>query len=61
MHRNCVPFLKIYLCIYRTDMFRLFPSHLQGVVIWYNVREQCVCFQDTVIYVSVLQLQFIRC
>ena len=26
MHCNCVPSVKIYLFIYRTDMFRLFPS-----------------------------------
>ena len=60
MHCNCVPFLKIYLFIYRADMFRLLPSHLQGA--YYMIQQNIVyIFQDIVIYISVLQFEFTVC
>jgi hypothetical protein len=42
MHWNCVCFLKTYLFIYRTDVFWLFPSHLQGACYYGTIEEQCV-------------------
>ena len=55
MHRNCVYFLKIYLCIAPT-CFVYSLAIIRVLVIWYNVREQCAYFQDTVIYMSVIWL-----
>jgi hypothetical protein len=52
-------FLKcIYLFIYRTDMFLLFPSHHQGASCMVQRRNNVCIFQYTIIYISVLQLQF---
>jgi hypothetical protein len=46
-------FLKfIYLFIYRTDMFRLFPSHHQGACYMVQRKNNVYVFQDTVIYIS---------
>ena len=65
MHCICVYFLKvylfIYLFIYHTDMFRLFPSHHQGAYYMVERKNNVYIFQDTFIYVSVLRFQFIMC
>ena len=61
MHWNCVSFLKIYLFIYRTDMFRLFPSHRQSSCYMVQRKNNVYIFQGTVIYISVLQFQFTMC
>ena len=57
MKWNCVSCLKIYLFIYRTHMFRLFPSHHQGACYMVQRKNNVYIFQDTVIYISVLQFQ----
>ena len=55
-------FLKfIYLFIYRTDMFRLFPSHHDGACYTVQRKKNFYIFQDTVIYISVIQFQFTMC
>jgi hypothetical protein len=54
MHRNCAPFLKIYFFIAPTCFGYSFAI-IRVLVTWYNVREQCAYFQDTDIYISVLQ------
>ena len=54
MQCNCVSFLKIYLFIYRRDMFQLFPSHHQGACYMVQQKNNVYIFQDTVIYISVL-------
>ena len=61
MHCNWVYFLKIYLFINRTDMFLLFPSRHQGACYMVQRKNNVYIFQDTVINISVLQLQFITC
>jgi hypothetical protein len=55
MHRNCVFFLKTYLFIASTCFGYSFTI-IRVLVIWYNVREQCTYFQDTIIYIIVLRL-----
>ena len=51
--------LKFIYFIYRTDMFRLFPSHHQGACYMVQLKNNNVhIFQDTVIYISNLQFQF---
>ena len=47
---NCASFLKIYLFIYRTDMFRLFRSHHQGASCMVERKNNVYISQDTVIY-----------
>jgi non-ribosomal peptide synthetase component E (peptide arylation enzyme) len=64
MHWNCVSVLKIYLFIYRTDMFRLFPSHHQGACYMVQRKNNVCIFQDITSYlhyISVLQFQFTMC
>ena len=58
MHHNCISFLKIYFFIYRTDMFRLFPSHHQCACYMVQRKNNVYNLQDTFIYISVLQFQF---
>ena len=53
MHCNCISFLKIYLFIAPT-CFGYSLAIIRVLVIWYNVRQKCAYFQDTVIYISVL-------
>jgi hypothetical protein len=42
-------------------MFRLFPNHHQGACYMVQRKNNVYIFQDTVIYISVLQLQFNIC
>jgi hypothetical protein len=51
----------MYLFNNRTDMFLLFPSRHQGACYMVQQKNSVYIFQDTVIYISVLQLQFIMC
>jgi hypothetical protein len=51
MHWNFMSFLKIYLFIYRTNMFRLFCSHHQGACYMVQWKNNMYIFQDTVIYI----------
>ena len=51
----------MYLFIYRTDMFRLFPSHNQGACYMVQRMKNVYIFQDTVTYVSVLQFKSTMC
>jgi hypothetical protein len=61
MQWNCVHFLNIYLFIYRTDMFRLFLSHHQSACYIVQRKNNVYTFQDTVVYISVLQFQCTMC
>ena len=55
-------FLKfIYLLIHRTDIFRLFPSHIHGACYMVQRKNNVYIFQDTVIYISVFQFRFTMC
>jgi hypothetical protein len=56
MHWNRVSFHKMYLFIYRTDMFRLFPSHHQGACYMAQRKNILYVFQDTIIYINILQM-----
>jgi hypothetical protein len=42
-------------------MFRLFPSHHQGACYMAQRKKNVYIFQDTVIYIRVLQFQFTMC
>ena len=42
-------------------MLRLFPSHDQGACYMVQRKNNVYISQDTVIYISVFQLQFIIC
>jgi hypothetical protein len=61
MHWNCISFIKMYLCIYRTDIFRLFPSHHQRACYMVQQKNNVYILQYTVIYISVYQFQFTMC
>jgi hypothetical protein len=52
MHCNCTPFLKIYLFIYCTYMFRLFSSHHQGACYTVQRKNNVYILQYTVIYIT---------
>jgi hypothetical protein len=61
MHYNYVSFIKMYVFIYHTDMFRLFLSHHQGACYMVQWKNNVYILQDTIIYISVLQFQFTIC
>ena len=62
IHWNCLSFLKIiYLCIYHTNMFRLFFSHDQEACYMVQQKNNVHIFQDTVIDIRVFQFQFTVC
>ena len=61
MNCNCVSFLKIYIFIYRADMFRLFRSYHQGACYMVQRKNNVCVFPDTVIYINVLQFKFAMC
>ena len=51
----------MYLFIYHTDMFRLFPTHYQGAYYIVQQKNNVYILQDTVVYISVLQFLFTTC
>jgi hypothetical protein len=57
MHCNCVSFLKIYLCIAPT-CFCYSLAVIRVFVMWHSGRTMCIFSKVTIIYTSVLQLQF---
>jgi hypothetical protein len=61
IYSNWVRFLKIYIFIYRTYIFRLFPSHHQNACYMVQRKNNVYIIQDKIISISVLQAQFTVC
>ena len=61
MHWNCVFSQKFIYFFIAPTCFGYSLAITRVLVIWYNIGEQCAYFQDTVIYISVLQFQFTVC
>jgi hypothetical protein len=58
MYWNCVYFIKIYLSIAPT-CFGYCLAIIRVLVIWYTISVYI--FQDTLIYISVLEFQITLC